>query len=379
MSQLIFNNQSTAPDTPAAGKVKFYTKTDKNAYMKDEDGTETKINNGGDVTGPASSTDNAAVRWNGTGGDAIQDSSATIDDNGSVNIPSGQSYKINSTALAYTDITNSNGSSAVIADNAIVRGDGGARAVQSSSATVSDTGTINIPSGQTYNINSTALAYTDITNSVGSSSTITDDAIIRGDGGSRGAQSSSATIDDSGSINIPSGQSYKINSTALAYTDITNSVGAASTFATDNSILRADGTSRGAQATSTNATIDDSGNIVATSCKCTAFVGTDAVVANGDSGTSKTINWNDGNIQSVTMTGDCTFTFTAPTGAVGHLTLILTQDATGNRATTFPATVKAGGGFAIDTSNSDASEVDVVTFAWDGTTYWQISMDYDCK
>ncbi len=59
---------------------------------------------GGDVTGAASSTDNAITRFNGTGGKTIQNSSATVDDNGSVNIPSGQNYKINGTNLAAADV-----------------------------------------------------------------------------------------------------------------------------------------------------------------------------------------------------------------------------------------------------------------------------------
>lgn len=58
----------------------------------------------GDVVGPASSTDNAITRFDSTTGKAIQNSLATIDDSGSVNIPSGQSYKINNTALAYGDV-----------------------------------------------------------------------------------------------------------------------------------------------------------------------------------------------------------------------------------------------------------------------------------
>lgn len=40
----------------------------------------------GDVTGPASSTDNAIVRWDGTGGNLVQDSSVVIDDSGNVGI-----------------------------------------------------------------------------------------------------------------------------------------------------------------------------------------------------------------------------------------------------------------------------------------------------
>lgn len=58
----------------------------------------------GDVTGPASSTDNAITRFDGTGGKTIQNSSATIDDNGTVNIPAGQEYQINGTALSASDV-----------------------------------------------------------------------------------------------------------------------------------------------------------------------------------------------------------------------------------------------------------------------------------
>jgi len=38
----------------------------------------------GDVTGPASSTDNAIVRWDGTSGGLVQDSGVTIDDSGTI-------------------------------------------------------------------------------------------------------------------------------------------------------------------------------------------------------------------------------------------------------------------------------------------------------
>ena len=37
---------------------------------------------GGSITGPGSSTDNAAARWNGTGGTALQDSTVIINDDG---------------------------------------------------------------------------------------------------------------------------------------------------------------------------------------------------------------------------------------------------------------------------------------------------------
>jgi hypothetical protein len=53
---------------------------------------------GGNVVGPASATDNAITRYDNTTGKLIQDSSAAIDDDGSVNIPLGQTYKINGSA-----------------------------------------------------------------------------------------------------------------------------------------------------------------------------------------------------------------------------------------------------------------------------------------
>ena len=58
----------------------------------------------GDITGSTGSTDNAILRADGEAGATIQSSLVTIDDNGSINIPSGQSFKINGTALAASDV-----------------------------------------------------------------------------------------------------------------------------------------------------------------------------------------------------------------------------------------------------------------------------------
>jgi hypothetical protein len=57
-----------------------------------------------DVVGPASSTDNAVARFDSTTGKLLQNSLATVDDSGSVNIPTGQTYKINNVALAKGDV-----------------------------------------------------------------------------------------------------------------------------------------------------------------------------------------------------------------------------------------------------------------------------------
>ncbi len=58
----------------------------------------------GDVIGPGSSTDNAIARFDQASGKLLQNSQATIDDNGSINIPTGQSYKKNGAALNQDDI-----------------------------------------------------------------------------------------------------------------------------------------------------------------------------------------------------------------------------------------------------------------------------------
>lgn len=58
----------------------------------------------GDVVGPGSATDNAVARFDLTTGKLIQNSLATVDDSGGMNIPSGQTYNINSSphTHAYT-------------------------------------------------------------------------------------------------------------------------------------------------------------------------------------------------------------------------------------------------------------------------------------
>jgi len=57
---------------------------------------------GGDVAGPASSTDNAIARFDATTGKLLQNSSATVDDNGGINIPTGQTYNINGSAHTHS-------------------------------------------------------------------------------------------------------------------------------------------------------------------------------------------------------------------------------------------------------------------------------------
>lgn len=57
---------------------------------------------GSGVTAPGSTTDNAAVRWNGVGGTAIQDSLVIISDTGAIDMPSGQAITFGSPSILWS-------------------------------------------------------------------------------------------------------------------------------------------------------------------------------------------------------------------------------------------------------------------------------------
>lgn len=93
------------------------------------------------------------------------------------------------------------------------------------------------------------------------------------------------------------------------------------------------------------------------------------VNAIGNSGTTKTVNWNDSNIQSLTLTANCTLTFSNPkTG--GTYRLIVTQDSS-PRTITWPAAVKWVGG-AAPTLSAGSGAKDMMTFIYDGTSYYGV-------
>lgn len=90
-------------------------------------------------------------------------------------------------------------------------------------------------------------------------------------------------------------------------------------------------------------------------------------VDNGNSGTSKTIDWTQGNKQKITLTGVCTFTFTNPAGPAS-LIFKLIQDGTGSKTVTWPS-VRWPGGVA-PTLTTTASATDIVALYFDGTNYY---------
>jgi hypothetical protein len=94
------------------------------------------------------------------------------------------------------------------------------------------------------------------------------------------------------------------------------------------------------------------------------------VIAN--TGATYTIDLESGNVFNLTLTGNCTYTFSNPpaSGSAGAFTLIQNQDGTGSRTVAWPASVEWAGGSA-PTITSTASSTDVFTFiTTDGGTIW---------
>lgn len=94
----------------------------------------------------------------------------------------------------------------------------------------------------------------------------------------------------------------------------------------------------------------------------------ETVVAIGNSGTSQTLSLTNGTVQTVTMTGNCTFTM--PTATAGKsFILIAVQDGTGSRTATFTS-VKWAGGTAPTLTTTATTGRDILTFVADGTNWY---------
>jgi hypothetical protein len=94
----------------------------------------------------------------------------------------------------------------------------------------------------------------------------------------------------------------------------------------------------------------------------------ETVVAIGNSGTSQTLSLTNGTVQTVTMTGNCTFTM--PTNTAGKsFILIATQDATGSRTGVFTS-VKWPSGTAPTLTTTASTGRDILTFVADGTNWY---------
>jgi hypothetical protein len=92
---------------------------------------------------------------------------------------------------------------------------------------------------------------------------------------------------------------------------------------------------------------------------------TESVVSIGNSGTSKTISLTSGTFQTVTLTGNCTFTM--PTATAGKSFILKVMSGTGGFAATFTGVRWSGG--TAPTITTTASRYDLVSFVADGSAW----------
>jgi hypothetical protein len=93
---------------------------------------------------------------------------------------------------------------------------------------------------------------------------------------------------------------------------------------------------------------------------------TEAVVAIGNSSTSKTLSLASGTFQTVTMTGNCTFTM--PTAVAGKSFILEVNSGTGGFTGTFTSVKWPNN--AAPTLTSTASRWDFLAFFSDGTNWY---------
>lgn len=87
----------------------------------------------------------------------------------------------------------------------------------------------------------------------------------------------------------------------------------------------------------------------------------------GNGGAAKTIDWSNGNEQTITLDADCTLTFSNGK-AGGRYVLVFTQDGTGGWAISWPGSVVWSGGIEPEL-DADPAGISLIAFYFDGSSY----------
>lgn len=113
-----------------------------------------------------------------------------------------------------------------------------------------------------------------------------------------------------------------------------------------------------------SSTTSSVGNLTLSNTTVTLY--TESVVAIGNSSTSKTIDLTSGTVQTVTMTGNCTFTM--PTATAGRSFILIVNTGAGGFTGTFTSVKWPNNG--APTLTTTASRWDILTFIADGTNWY---------
>jgi hypothetical protein len=185
-------------------------------------------------------------------------------------------------------------------------------------------------------------------------------------GGTTGLTTSGGPITSSGTITLAGTLAV-----ANGGTGVTTSTGTGATVLNVSPALTTPKITTGLQDSLANSVIPFDSNQF--------FSGTfsDQVTAIGNTSTAVTIDCNDGNVFTATLTGNCTFTLATPNGTSNRatsFTLVLTNDGTGSRTVALSGgTFKYPGG-SISRSTG-ANEVDIwFFFSPDGGTTWYVTI-----
>lgn len=102
-----------------------------------------------------------------------------------------------------------------------------------------------------------------------------------------------------------------------------------------------------------------------------SYGGQETVSTNSTATGAVTLNLTNGNVFSLTLTGNVTLTFSGATsGKACSFAVYAKQDSTGSRTVTWPSGVKWAGGSA-PTMSTSANALDIVVFeSLDGGTNW---------
>jgi hypothetical protein len=109
----------------------------------------------------------------------------------------------------------------------------------------------------------------------------------------------------------------------------------------------------------------DAGNLTGTVAVARLPVVLEQTATVGNSGTSTTLALTTGSVQTVTLSGNCTFTMPSAT-AGASITLILTQG--GTFTATFSGVLWAGG--TAPTITATSNKRDILVFVSDGTSWF---------